>query len=1565
MAKLNPIEEAKFIEEEYRKYLKSTFKFNDSNYQTKFEEELDKTVLYKGPFISLSLPFKSAHSIRELIQMGKLSKEFEKLSQINLEQKLYVHQEETIKKIENERNVVITTGTGSGKTESFLYPILNSIFRDIESGNNKPGIRAIFLYPMNALVNDQIDRVREILKDYPEIKYGFFTGDTAEKGGDSLRSKLEEENNVKLPENELISREEIRDQLPHLLFTNYSMLEYLLIRPTDYKLFEKENLDNWKFIVLDEAHTYNGALGIEVSLLLRRLTGMAEKKPKFILTSATLGEKNKSEEDIVKFAKALTSAEYTKDDIIFSTRKYMDINNIYYNIAPSLYVDLEENIENIEKLKVIAKQYIDCTNYNDIKELIYALLIHDGNVYRLYNLLKKESKEFKDLYEKFMEYGFKRSEELVALIHLINISRENKSDKVGIYETKYHTFVRALSGAYVTLAPEKNLKLKNYYEINGLKAFELGNCRFCNASYIMGKTISSKVNGLDYLYQNNDVDIYENYDETIDISMEYYLLKDFADENVLETKDFLRYTLCSKCGNIYDTDNLNAKKCNCGKEYAVNLYKVQSQDVKNNISECPCCHHKSNLGIVRALNLGKDEATTILSQILFRAIDSNETEKIEDNRIDENFSFFSNTNEIKSENKTKNKNFKQFISFSDSRQQASFFASFFDYSYNRFIRKRLIWNELEKNNYNSIDIGTLITDLTETINKKGLFKETKKEPVKQAWITVLTELLNVDGNYGAEGLGLFYFKLKTEEILQCFTDKQLDEWNEKYGLTKENLSDMLCILFDCARRIPAINYEKSELTMKEKEDELEYRRFDNYIELRKIKNSKEKDIYSFVPVGDTTDNRQLNYIMRLLKKDRNTSIKILELIYNFFGIRAGLLEKSNNSNDEIYQINAYKYKVISYKKSNYYKCNKCGKITPYNVKGICPTKNCDGILVKFDPDEDSLLKTNYYRQQYMTKKIEPMIIKEHTAQIDRKTAKQYQRDFKNKKINILSCSTTFEMGIDIGDLETVFMRNVPPTPANYVQRAGRAGRGDNSSAFVLTFCGVNSHDYTYFDAPNKMISGIINPPKFTVTNEKIILRHLTAAAFGFFFRKYPDYYKNIGSLVFNGGIDKFYEYIETKPEDLNTYINKKVLTSDIYDKYSNFKWYKILRGNKNYAIDNFKNEIEANLSDYQKAMNEASKNEMFKDAEYYHSQIEKIQKSSIIQELSRYNVIPKYGFPVDSVNLVIYKNGKAIDKENLNRDLSIAISEYAPESEVIVDKEKLTSRYITIPKRKELTRYYYYKCPICERYNVREFYSKLDKCEYCNAPNPIQVDKYFIEPMYGFKTGQNKSSRSKKPKKTYSSEKIYLGDGKREQKIEISNMLTIETTSDDRLLVMNNKDFYMCNVCGYAEIANAGGKKYIKEHNNYRERKCENKELIRINIGHEFKTDIANIKIKELNDYSDALSFLYALLEGISITFSIERKDIDGLITKNKELGYDIILFDNVPGGAGHTKRLADKDEFIEALQTAYKKVSQNCCDENTSCYNCLRNYANQKYHKMLKRKNAKKVIENILKSIE
>ena len=1555
MSKLNPIEEAEFIEKDFRSYLKSTFNFNETNYQKMFINELDKTNLFKGPFIKVNLPFKTDRSLNELIGENEVSSEFRKLNNIKLDQKLYYHQSVALKKISEGKNVVITTGTGSGKTECFLYPIINSLMREKENNTlRQEGIRALFLYPMNALVNDQIDRVRKLLTSYPEIKYAFFTGDTpnSETNIENYREELEKLNETQIPQNELLTREQIRKDIPHLLFTNYSMLEYLMIRPNDYVLFEKEKLNNWRYIVLDEAHTYNGALGIELAMLLRRVTGMARKKPQFILTSATLGKKGKNEDEIISFAENLTSTNFNKEDIIFSERLKLDSNDIKYTISPKDYEEIEENINDINKVINIGNKYC-YNNSKDIHKYLYDLLKYDENTYILYDILNSNECSFNDVWNKIKNYNFNNRNELVSLIHLINMARDNFSI---LYDMKYHYFVRTLSGAFGTLGKDKELRLSPCLEINNKMAFELGNCRYCNATYVLGKITGDSV-----LHQNRDVDIYENYGENENIRLDYFLIKNAVNLDDIDMEMCTEYEICSKCGKIHNVSEVNFKKCNCGEEYKVRLLKVITDSLnKNNINECPCCKRKSNSGIVRTLNLGKDEATAILGQILFNAIDNRDVKDSKNNgNNSENLLSFSNykLNNIKNEN---NSDKKQYLAFSDSRQQASFFAEFFEYNFKRFMRNRLLWDILEDNNHNPINVNRLVIELRNKIEKYKLFKDDDLNSEKEAWISILRELLEVDGSFTGEGVGLFLFKLNLDDIKAKVTDKSIEENFGKYNLNSKSFYDFVSVVFDVIRRTPAINYDKSTLTMEERNKYLEYRSFENYIKLKKGKETKEKNVRSFLPVNDRP-NDIVDYTMRVCKCNQREASKILETIFMVIGRNGEIFSKSNKSLDEVYQIDAEKYILYSYKNNKYYKCNKCGTLTVYNVNGVCPKKECDGKLEECNPD--IILKDNYYRKEYKTKKIEPMVIKEHTAQLNKKMAKMYQQEFKNGNINILSCSTTFEMGVDIGDLETVFMRNVPPSPANYVQRAGRAGRRKDSSAFIMTFCNNSSHDYTYFENPMKMIDGIIEPPHFQVTNEKIIIRHIIAAALGSFFRKYPEYFKNTGTLIFGGGLDSFKKYVLSNPQDLNEYINKKLLDSSIYNKFNNFKWANIIVNNDN-LIDRFIEDIRMIVNDFYAGMEEAKTKNEFKKADYFKNQIDKIYAEPIIDNLSKYGVIPKYGFPVDVVELQIFNNGLKNKNYDLNRDLSIAISEYAPDSEIIVDKEKYTSRYISLPKRGELRRYYYFTCINCDRVNIVDVPSSKEICQYCGKENETLQLPFFVEPIYGFKTGENKLNGRKKPKKTYASDRIYLGNGDLiDYTCKVNEIVKIETSTDDKLLVINSNPFFMCKTCGYTEInkLNSNINQIKCVHNNYRGYKCIDTELHKIALGHMFKTDVAKIIVNDFQDLKVAVSTLYALLEGISIAFNIERRDIDGLIIRNENLDYNLIIYDNVPGGAGHVKRLKDDITLKAALRAAYQKVNQNCCEENTSCYNCLRNYYNQKYHKILSRMSAKEGIKYIL----
>lgn len=961
MSKRNPIERSQYINNQYKEYLRSSFEFKTPKLQKLFEQQLEVEDLFKGPYVDLNLPFQRGMSMDEMIADGAVCKSFHRLGDMNFERPLYSHQEESIRHICSGRSAIITTGTGSGKTESFLYPILNELMSDVENGNREVGVRAIFLYPMNALVNDQIDRVRKILTQCPEITYGFFTGETKESIPKDYREKYGAENDTFIPENELVSREEIRKNPPHLLFSNYSMLEYLLIRPNDYSIFAPERLNNWKFVVLDEAHSYYGSLGIELSLLMRRLTGLAPKKPRFILTSATLGEQGKSESEIVNFARSLTSASFDIQDIIFSKRITLSNSKLSYTIAGEDYSEIKKAKHDIQTVRTIGNKYKNIDSM-ELKSYLYELFVGDRNVFHLYEVLKDGSKSFKSILANFNNQIM--SEQLIDLIDLINMAEK---DGIGIFDLKYHSFVRPLAGAYVTLGDDPQLSLTKTNMIGELKAFEAGNCRYCNSPYIIGKIQRNEADGLEYLYQNKEVDIYENYGNNEFVSIDYFLMSNEFNEEEVDHDILEEYKVCAKCGAIYAAGNLNARRCNCGDSFQHSIFKVlQSkkdgeETAFNNINQCPCCGHKARAGVVKSLNVGKDEGTALLAQILYEAIDDGTETKKKISKIS-----LKRKETVQSEIETSN--VKQFLAFSDSRQQASFSAAFLDSNQVRMLQKRLIWKVIEDNQYRNISVDQLAATLSGMIKEGNLFQNDLSAH-KNAWITILVDLLKVDGSNDGEGLGLYFFDVDITDIMSQIDEEDVEAEFGEYNITKKDLETIMQVVFGVFKVTPAINSIKSTLTPDEKMEALEYRRFDNYVMFNCPKTIN--GVRSFLPVKGK-DNMVVRYVQKVCECDEESAKALLEVVFNNLAVAGELFKKHETK--ECYQIEASKYVVKNYKTSKYYICSKCGRLTPYNVHNKCVQDKCDGILSEVDPDK--ALASNYYRRQYKTKKIESIVVKE-------------------------------------------------------------------------------------------------------------------------------------------------------------------------------------------------------------------------------------------------------------------------------------------------------------------------------------------------------------------------------------------------------------------------------------------------------------------------------------------------------------------------------------------------------------------------------------------------------------
>lgn len=320
---MKPLEVSKHIESRILRHIRKSLPVERSipQMQTVLDEFFQEThPLSRDPYLESVPAYRPGASLKELADNGvihqRTAKVFAQYFANNEDAdpaqiKLHSHQAVAVTAVcgSEKKNLVVCSGTGSGKTESFLIPLIDSLIREHETGNLNPGVRAMILYPMNALVNDQIRRLRSILRWAPEITFGKFTGETAHdedvKAGkaDDLENAFNDlagdmhdsysalgfDDEGRIP-NEVATRKKWRESAAHILVTNYSMLERLLLQPHTGNLFGAR----WKFIVLDEAHCYSGALGTEIAWLVRRVKRRVESRGtpagqlRFLATSATL-----------------------------------------------------------------------------------------------------------------------------------------------------------------------------------------------------------------------------------------------------------------------------------------------------------------------------------------------------------------------------------------------------------------------------------------------------------------------------------------------------------------------------------------------------------------------------------------------------------------------------------------------------------------------------------------------------------------------------------------------------------------------------------------------------------------------------------------------------------------------------------------------------------------------------------------------------------------------------------------------------------------------------------------------------------------------------------------------------------------------------------------------------------------------------------------------------------------------------------------------------------------------------------------------------------------------------
>ena len=670
------------ITDSYFNYLQTSFYLQDDGLRAQFDTLLHKLGHFtKGPILEATPPFVPGASIDQLINDNVLTSEFRQLRspRLPLDRKLYLHQDEAVRKIvSGGRNLVVTTGTGSGKTEAFLIPIFDHLLRQAGHGRLQPGVQALLLYPMNALANDQMGRLRELLANYPAITFGRYTGETKESTREA-NALYERMFKCKPLPNELVSREQMRATPPNILLTNYAMLEYLLLRPADNVFFDGPLAASWRFLVIDEAHTYAGAKGIEMAVLLRRLkdrvVGDQGGKLHCIATSATLGKGEASIPAAADFAVRLfdepfewDSKDPDRQDVVRASRQPLRLHQAgEWSPVPALYgqwqkliaangaeSDPHAHTHNEPLVEVLYASALALHPHekwlpssreiagSDWRRFLYETLRHSTHLYQIHRRLQQQPEYVEELTRTVFGDPQLYLGALVALVDLAVKARPSADDNA-LLPARYHFFVRAIEGAYLQLRPQPTLFLERYEQIekdgSTYAVFELATCRRCGAGYLAGECRQDSGNiGQEYLrHPSNRV-----YEE--DRRLEYFLLLDNqavveedeneieneTDENGTGVEDAARhaknvksknaneeaeYWLCGQCGCLTHRQS-TAPPCGCDSAHRVLVQRVRSSEGK--VKKCVACGGRSPAGVVWRFLTGNDATASVLATAQFQ-----------------------------------------------------------------------------------------------------------------------------------------------------------------------------------------------------------------------------------------------------------------------------------------------------------------------------------------------------------------------------------------------------------------------------------------------------------------------------------------------------------------------------------------------------------------------------------------------------------------------------------------------------------------------------------------------------------------------------------------------------------------------------------------------------------------------------------------------------------------------------------------------------------------------------------------------------------------------------------
>lgn len=1647
------------LREALENYIKSQYFGKSPILLSAIQGKLDREgVLYQKPYVESSPAYKNAlNGIQASTILPDWIKDyFKALSEANLGvyQSPFCHQISALEAAYSGQDLFVATGTGSGKTECFMWPLMAKLASEAKNNSDSwsmRGVRTIIMYPMNALVSDQVSRLRRLIGDadhrfiniFREIcgnnsrrpQFGMYTGRTPYAGKEPRRNEdrslaatyarmvnpetdeekaflkklikdgklpakedfdefLEKLNNGKhIPNDEdaeLVTRFEMQQFCPDILITNYSMLEYMLLRPREHKIWDDTqawlNADpsNKLLFVIDEAHMYRGSAGGEVSLLIRRLfhrLGIDRNKVQFILTTASMPNKDEDDRRAVKrFANELTASD-SEHQFCYLTGEREEIGSgcefdipfdRFLESAPEAFEgDDPDRLAALNRFwSGIENSAAPFVSSEVAYQWLYEHLVEYTPFCEMFKLCRGTAASLQELAESIFP-GKHIEEALRAVSVMLAIAPLARSESGSVlFPARMHMLFRGIKGVYACTNPEcshshteNGLTLGEVYFGDGnltcrecgSTVYELYNDRRCGSIFFRGFVLNQdfEARKRTYLWHQPGM---MNEDEVKEIHLFIpsadYRLPDKQGQNKI-----LPCYLDVYSGFVDFTDDSLEGKPGIRKLYYSSFTAKARPDILT-FATCPHCRHELSKMQLTSFSTRGNLSFFNLIQAQFQAQPAVPGKMGDPNRL---------PNEGR-----------KVLLFSDSRQRAA----------------------------------KLARDMSDASDMTAA-----RQIVALAIDRMEQEVVEQSMNY----LYDFFAMVAVEQHVQIFHDSETEKQRTRlieHG--EQSLKNYVRAKRRNQQYIPRFTIDNAPTQMKEQllrfycggyntlvdsalswiepTDTAKWDAIDS-LEDAGIVVSEEDFMEIFnawiLSVCDTSvvlghtipdvirEKVRPNYVGYGLDRDKKFSTDIRGImgwgdndpVASTWSrvLRESFMDEGSSSNGKYY-VDLSRVKPRFDLSHTWYRCERCSELTPYTLKGKCPSCQCERIHPMTAEDIGAL---DFWRKPIddalQGETIRVIDTEEHTAQLSHKDQRdelwskteQYELRFQDflqtgeAPVDILSSTTTMEVGIDIGSLVAVGLRNIPPMRENYQQRAGRAGRRGSSLSTIVTFCEDGPHDSLYFSNPVPMFRGDPRRPWIDIGSEKIVQRHLGMVALQAYLKTQADSLDSIPAIDF---LD-----------------NHLAPFNDFLDLYDISKDSILVPADAKGALLSYKNALKDALVALKKKRDDHP--ELFETDDNSDN-----GKKAILDALYEEGTIPTYSFPKNVVSTYISDMAGKV-KYQVERGLDVAIGEYAPGRAIVVDKTtyqigglyypggERSEKTAASPARSFINDASYRKpirtCSQCGWFGLEE--DNHTSCPFCG--NNVLTSMLPMLRPWGFAPRNATSIEAAQLNEEYTAiqQPLYstLPDADDVVAVEGCSNIRMAVRPNQRIIMLNkgtgNRGFTICCDCGAAMPGDDPGvlKDVLRPYRSkFNRTRCKHHDTDNVNLGYDFVTDMLVLEFaldRQLIDVNPKRnSWLnragQSLAEALRLA-ACQELDIEftelvtGYRVRQSRSGdfVDIYLYDSLSSGAGYAVSI---ESSIQKLLEKTKELLNKCtCD--SACHKCLKHYRNQYIHSVLDRKAA------------